>query len=153
MAESIEYHQSKRLKITHEDQSIYHSNSYNKEHYSTFESLSGELILDLFEYFNTKEILQTFMNLTPLINCCIYDQRQRVHMYLDRSMQFSSYSAYCYEQVISLHIEHFIIQIDIFPNLKSLCIVHDNELEAERLNMIQQVSQLNHLVFLTFVFV
>ena len=153
MAENIEYPQTKRLKVTHEDQSTFGSNSYNKEHYSTFESLSGELILDLLEYFNTKEILQTFINLTPLINFCIYDQRQRVHMYLDRSMQFSSYNAYCYEQVMSLHIEHFIIELHIFPNLKSLCVVHDNELEAERLNMVQQVSQLNHLVFLTFVFV
>jgi hypothetical protein len=46
---------------------------------------------------------------------------------------------YFHDQIISLHIERLIIQIDIFPNLKSLCIVHDNEHEYECLNMVQQV--------------
>jgi hypothetical protein len=134
----------------------YCANLYNKEHCSTFECLSAELILDLFEYFNTKEILQTFFNLTPLINSCIYDQRQQLHVYFDHSMQFPC-NNYFAEQVVSLHIEHVIIQIDIFPNLKSLYIVHDNELENERLNMVQQVSEpfllilinkrMNHFVF------
>jgi hypothetical protein len=44
-------------------------------------------------------------------------------------------------QVISLYIEHLIIPLDTFPNLKSLHIVHDNEKEDESLNMIKQVRR------------
>jgi hypothetical protein len=43
---------------------------------------------------------------------------------------------YSLDKVISLHIEDLIIQIDTFPNLKSLHIVHDNEREDERLDMV-----------------
>jgi hypothetical protein len=113
---------------------------YNKDHCSTFECLSGELILELFEYFNTKEILQSFSNVTPLINLCIFDQRQQLHLHLDREMPFFP-DSYSPDQVISLYIEHVIIPIDTFPNLKSLHIVHDNEREDECLNMVKQVRK------------
>jgi hypothetical protein len=55
---------------------------------------------------------------------------------------------YSLDKVISLHIEDLIIQIDTFPNLKSLHIVHDNEREDERLDMVKQVRKnvlLNHV--------
>ncbi len=86
----------------------------------SFECLSGELILELFEYFHMNEILQSFFNLTPFINSCIFDQRQQLHLYLDREMSFfpDNYSS---DRVISLHI------------------VHDNEKEDECLNMVKQV--------------
>jgi hypothetical protein len=117
---------------------IYYLNLYNTDCYSTFESLSGELILELFEYLNTKEILQSFLNLTAFINLCIFDQRQQLHLQLDR--QISSFSDnYSPNKVISLRIEYIIISIDKFPNLKSLCIIQDNEREDEYLNMIKQV--------------
>ncbi len=111
---------------------------YNTDCYSTFESLSGELILELFEYLNTKEILQSFLNLTAFINLCIFDQRQQLHLHLDRQMS-SLHNNYSPNKVISLRIEHTIISIDKFPNLKSLSIVYDNEGDDECLNMIKQV--------------
>jgi hypothetical protein len=122
-------------------------NLYNEECCSTFENLSGELILELLEYFNTKEILQSFFNLTAFINSCIFDQRQQLHLYLDCQMVFFPV-IYSLDKVISLHIEDLIIQIDTFPNLKSLHIVHDNEREDERLDMVKQVRKnvlLNHV--------
>ncbi len=96
---------------------VCHVNLYNKECCATFENLSEELILELLEYFNTKEILESFFNLAPLIASCILDRRQQLHLYLDRQMFFFP-NNYSPDQVVSLHIEQFIIPIDIFPNLK-----------------------------------
>jgi hypothetical protein len=76
--------------------------------FSTFEYLSGELILKLFEYFNTKEIVQSFSNLNSFITSCIYDRRQQLHLHLDRQMPSLS-DNYSPLQVISLHIEHVVI--------------------------------------------
>ena len=112
--------------------------TYNIDCYSTFENLSGELLLGLFEYMHIKEILQSFPNLNKFINSCIFDQRQQLHLHLDH--QISSLSDnYSPNKVISLHIENIILSIDKFPNLKSLCIIHNNEREDECLNMVKQV--------------
>jgi len=88
---------------------------------------------------NTKEIQQSFLNLNTFINSSIFDQRQQLHLHFDR--QISSLSDnYSLDKVISLHIENIIISIDKFPNLKSLCIIHDNEREDnECFNMVKQV--------------
>ncbi|CAF1391900.1 unnamed protein product [Rotaria sordida] len=127
MEESIDHRPSKRFKITREQNRC-----------STFECLSGELILELFEYFNTKEIFQSFFNLSPFITSCIFDQRRRLHLYFDRQMP-SFLGGYFPNQIISLQIEHIAIRITIFSNLKSLSIVHGNEREEECLNMVKQV--------------
>jgi hypothetical protein len=98
------------------------------------------LILNLFEYFNTKEILQSFSNLTALITSCIYDRRQQLHLHLD--CQMSSFPGnYSPDQVTSLRLEHVAIQIDIFRNLKSLFIICGYEQEVECLQMINEISQ------------
>ncbi len=112
---------------------------YNKECCSTFECLSTELILEVFEYFNTKEIAQSFFNLTAFINSCIFNQQHQLHLQLDREMPVFP-GNYSPAQVISLYIEHVIIPLDAFPKLKSLHIVHDNEMEDECLNMVEQVT-------------
>jgi hypothetical protein len=110
----------------------------NKDCCSSFECLSGELILKLFEYFNTKEILQSFSNLTAYITLCIFDRRQKLHLYVDRQMPSVS-DNYSASQVISLHIEHVVIPIGTFINLKSLSVVYGNMWEDECLNMINEV--------------
>jgi len=72
------------------------------------------------------------------MNSCIFDQRQQLHLHLDR--QTSSLSdSYSPDKIISLRIENIIISIDKFPNLKSLCIIHDNEREDECFNMVKQI--------------
>jgi len=110
---------------------LIHLSSWNR-------SLSDELILKVFEYFNIKEILQPFSNLTPLINVCIFDQRQQIHSYLDRQMP-SFLSKYSPDQVISFQIEHLIMPLDTFPSLKSLHIIHDDERKDECLNVVKEV--------------
>jgi len=130
MEESIDYRPSNRVKITQ---------VYNKECCSTFERLPGELILKVLQYFNTKEIAQSFLNLTPLVNSCISDPQHKLHLYLDREMPFFP-GNYSPAQVISLYIELLSIPLDTFSKLKSLHIVHDNEREGECLNMIKQVA-------------
>ncbi len=100
------------------------------------------MILELFEYFNTKEILQSFFNLTAFINTCIFDRRQQIHLYLDRQMAFFSKN-YSPDQIVSLYIEELIIPINIFLNLKSLHIVYDTEREEKLADIIQQVRILN----------
>ncbi len=116
---------------------------YNQDHYSTFECLPGELILELFEYFNTKEILQSFFNLTAFINACVFDRRQQLHLYLDHQMSFFP-ANYAPDKIISLYIEKLIIPIRIYPNLKSLHIVYDNENKIEWLDMVKQVRYFKH---------
>jgi hypothetical protein len=48
---------------------------------------------------------------------------------------------YSPDQVISLHLEHVVIPIGTFLNLKSLSIVCGNEREDECLNMVNKVRQ------------
>jgi hypothetical protein len=98
------------------------------------------LILNLFEYFNTKEILQSFSDLTSLITLCVYDRRQQLHLYLDCEMP-SFPANHSSDQVISLRLEHVAVRIDIFRNLKSLFIICGYEQEVECLQMINEVSQ------------
>jgi len=101
------------------------------------------LILELFEYFNTKEIYQSFFNLSTFINSCIFDRRQQIHLYLDREMPFLSEN-YSPDRIVSLYIEKLAIPINIFINLKSLHIVCDTEREEEEwVDIIQQVRILN----------
>jgi hypothetical protein len=149
MEKSIDDPPSKRFKTTSKQSKIfvylmkfwlYHLIFYNKDICSTFECLSGELILNLFEYFNTKEILQSFSNLTSLITSCIYDQRQQLHVHLDCKIRSFS-DNYSPDQVISLCLEHVPVRIDIFRNLKSLSIICEYDQEVECLQMINAVSQ------------
>jgi hypothetical protein len=118
---------------------ICHLNFYNKGFSSTFESLSGELILNLFEYFNTKEILESFSNVTPLITSCIFDPRRQLHLYVDHEMSYLGEN-YSPGQVISVYMNNVIIPIGIFHNLKSLSIIYRNEQKNECLQMINEVS-------------
>ncbi|CAF0944879.1 unnamed protein product [Rotaria sordida] len=129
MEESIDYHLAKRFNATDE-----------QNFRSTFQCLSGEIILKIFEYFNTKEIFQSFSNLNSFLTSCIFDQRQQLHVYLDHEMCYlpDNYSS---SQVISLHMNNVIIPIGIFHNLKSLSIVYRNEEKDECLQMINEVSQ------------
>jgi hypothetical protein len=115
-------------------------NFYNKDFSSTFECLSGELILDLFEYFNTKEILQSFSNLTSFITSCIFDRHRQLHLHLDDEMCYLP-DNYSPSQVISVHMNNVIIPIGIFHNLKSLSIIYRNERKDECLHMINEVSR------------
>ncbi len=101
------------------------------------------MILELFEYFNTKEIYQSFFNLSTFINSCIFDRRQQIHLYLDHEMPFLSEN-YSPDRIVSLYIEKLAIPINIFINLKSLHIVCDTEREEEEwVDIIQQVRILN----------
>ncbi|CAF0874539.1 unnamed protein product [Rotaria sordida] len=129
MEESIDYHLAKRFNATDE-----------QNFRSTFQCLSGEIILKIFEYFNTKEIFQSFSNLNSFLTSCIFDQRQQLHVHLDHEMCYlpDNYSS---SQVISLHMNNVIIPIGIFHNLKSLSIVYRNEKKDECLQMINEVSQ------------
>ncbi|CAF4135658.1 unnamed protein product [Rotaria sp. Silwood2] len=127
MEESIDNHPAKQMRTT--DEQNFHS---------TFECLSGELILKVFEYFNTKEIFQSFSNLNSLITSCIFDQRQQLHVHFDHEMCYFP-EKYSPSQVISLHMNNIIIPIGIFHNLKSLSIVYRNEQNDECLQMINEV--------------
>jgi hypothetical protein len=68
MGKSIGYCPAKRLKTIYKQSKIFPALSkyeyvmdlYNQDFRSAFGCLSGELILDLFEYLNTKEILQSY---------------------------------------------------------------------------------------------
>ncbi|CAF3472845.1 unnamed protein product [Rotaria socialis] len=135
-----DYRSSKRLKIASE-----------QSHYSNFACLSGDLILDLFEYFNTKEILQSFSDLTPLITSCIFDQHQQVHLYIDCQSSFVV-GNYLPNNIVSLRIEHIAIPIATFVNLKSLYILHGKEREEECFDMVKQICLLAQLINLTLSF-
>jgi hypothetical protein len=150
MEKSIDDRPAKRLKTTFEQSKIFlyfiseypicYLNFYDKDFCSTFECLSAELILNLFEYFNTKEIFQSFSNLNSFITSCIFDHRQQLHLHLDRQIRSLS-DNYSPDKVISLHIEHVVIPMDTFLNLKSLTIVYEHVREDECLNMVNEVRQ------------
>ena len=115
-------------------------NLYNTDSCSTFECLSGELIFDIFEYFNMKEIFQSFSNLNSFITSCIFDRRQQLHLHLDHEMPFLLGNDLS-NHVTSLYIDRIIIPIGAFLNLKSLTIVDGNECEDQCLNMMNEVRQ------------
>ncbi|CAM4975516.1 unnamed protein product [Rotaria socialis] len=137
MEQSIDCCPTKRLRTTYEQNSC-----------STFECLSDELIFDIFEYFNMKEIFQSFSNLNSFITSCIFDRRQQLHLHLDHEMPFLLGNDLS-NHVTSLYIDRIIIPIGAFLNLKSLTIVDGNECEDQCLNMINEVSKLSQLISFT----
>ncbi|CAF4190691.1 unnamed protein product [Rotaria magnacalcarata] len=137
MEQSIDCCPTKRLRTTYEQNSC-----------STFECLSDELIFDIFEYFNMKEIFQSFSNLNSFITSCIFDRRQQLHLHLDHEMPFLLGNDLS-NHVTSLYIDRIIIPIGAFLNLKSLTIVDGNECEDQCLNMINEISKLSQLISFT----
>ncbi|CAF3229562.1 unnamed protein product [Rotaria socialis] len=131
MEQSIDCCPTKRLRTTYEQNSC-----------STFECLSDELIFDIFEYFNMKEIFQSFSNLNSFITSCIFDRRQQLHLHLDHEMPFLLGNDLS-NHVTSLYIDRIIIPIGAFLNLKSLTIVDGNECEDQCLNMINENNEFN----------
>lgn len=130
-------HPAKRLKTTPEQSQICQSSWHMN---TPFECLSAELILNVFEYFNVREMFQSFSNLNSFITSCLFDRHQQLHLHLDHQMS-SLPEKYFSEQVISLRIESLIIPISTFINLKSLLIVSEHRWKNDDcLNMIKEVS-------------
>jgi hypothetical protein len=67
--------------------STYHLIWYNKDRYSTFECLSSELILCLFEYFNSKEIQESFFNGKYVVGRQIFVDRHLVDRLLSKNFR------------------------------------------------------------------
>jgi hypothetical protein len=122
---------------------VCHVNLYKIECCSTFKNLSGELVLELW---NTS-IQKKFYNLSSnLRHWSIYVYSIDVNDFIYILIVKCSFFLTTILLIKSSHFtsNNLLFQLIYFQILKSLHIVHDNEREDERLDMIQQVRNLNH---------